>query len=121
MISCNAFMHGYTWRKAMGSYHLVKGDKHNFGDKRIKYNKSFHNYSALSNFLDCKCNTKGKPDFIYEYYSAAQCRGIQLFYIQADSVFIFEEPQKGKLQSIFIEGRKISISERNTYEKLIKN
>jgi hypothetical protein len=121
MISCSAFMHGYTWRNAMGSYHLVTGDKHNFGDKRIKYNKSFHNYSALSNFLDCKCNTKGKPDFIYEYYSAAQCRGIQLFYIQADSVFVFEEPQKGKLQSIFIEGRKISISERNAYEKLIRN
>ncbi|MFT3844054.1 MAG: hypothetical protein QM725_03300 [Lacibacter sp.] len=111
-VGCNSFMHGYTWNKAENSYHIVTGDKTNFGDRRLKYNKGFHKHSALSNFLDCKSNNRGLPDFIYEYKTEDKRRGIKLFYIKPDSVFVFEEPQKNKLQSIQKEARKISTGEK---------
>lgn len=118
LLSCNAYMHGYTWSKAQNSYHLVTGDKNNFGDQRIKYNKGFHRNSALYNFLDCNCNSRGLPDFIYEYKSKTQCKGIQLYYVKLDSVFIFEEPRRGNLKSILKVARKMDNNEHQTYEQL---
>lgn len=118
LFGCKAFKHGYTWSEAKNSYNLVTGNEHNFGDKRLNYNKAFHKNSALSNFLDCKCNDKGLPDFIYEYQTDTKCRGIKLFYVQPDSVFIFEEPRKGNLQSVLKEARKMDDYERQTYERL---
>jgi hypothetical protein len=116
LFSCKAYMHGYTWEKAKDSYQAVTGNKDNFGDKRLTYNKGFHKDSELSNFLDCKCNNRGLPDFIYEYKSATKCRGIKLFYVKPDSVFVFEEPKKNNLASIQKEARKIQDSE---YKHLI--
>ena len=118
VFSCKSFKHGYTWRKAENSYNLVTGNKDNFGDKRLDYNKAFHRNSALSNFLDCKCNDRGLPSFIYEYKTETKCRGIKLFYVQRDSVFVFEEPKKGKLQSVLKEARRMDDDERATYERL---
>ena len=115
---CKAFMHGYTWDKAANSYNLVTGEKENFGDKRLNYNKGFHKHSALANFLDCKCNERGFPDFIYEYKSDIKCRGIKLFYVKLDSAFVFEEPKKNNLNSIQKEARKMEDYERQTYERL---
>ena len=103
LTGCKAFMHGYTWNKAQNSYYLVTGADDNFGDRRIEYNKGFHRNSDLTNFLDCKCNDRGSPDFIYEYKSKAKCRGIKLYYVKLDSVFVFEEPRKGNLNSIWRE------------------
>lgn len=111
---CNSFMHGYTEKKAMNAYYLVTGDNNNFGDKRIKYNRGFHRHSALENFLDCK----GLPAFIFEYKNEVKCRGIRLFYSNLDSVFVFEEPRKGNINSIFKESRKMDEEERQTYQKL---
>src|SRR5215213_10526209 len=116
--SCKSFMHGYTWSKAENSYNLVTGDKDNFGDKRLNYNKAFHRNSALSTFLDCKINGRGLPNFIYEYQTKSKCRGIKLYYVQRDSVFVFEEPKKGKLQSILKDARKMDDYERQTYARL---
>lgn len=118
IFGCKSFMHGYTWSKAENSYNLVTGDKDNFGDKRLNYNKAFHRNSALSTFLDCKCNDRGLPNFIYEYQTKSKCRGIKLYYAQRDSVFVFEEPKKGKLQSILKEARKMDDYERETYQRL---
>lgn len=115
---CKAFMHGLTWDKAQNSYNLVTGNKDNFGDKRLKYIKGFHSHSALSDFLNCKCNYRGLPDFIYEYRSAAKCRGIKLFYIKLDSVFVFEEPRKNNLASVQKEARKMDDYERQTFARL---
>ncbi len=117
-IGCKAFKHGYTWSKAENSYNLVTGDKNNFGDKRLDYNKEKHKNSALSIFLDCKCNDRGQPGFIYEYKSDKKCRGIKLFYPKLDSVFIFEEPKKGALNSILKEARKMVNNEREIFEQL---
>jgi hypothetical protein len=117
-LSCNAFMHGYTSDKAQNSYQLVTGDKNSFGDKRLKYNKSFHNNSALSNFLDCNCNGRGLPNFIYEYKSDTKCRGIKLYFVKLDSVFIFEEPKKNNLNSVLKEARKMDDYEKQTFERL---
>ena len=118
LTGCKAFKHGYTWSKAENSYNLVTGDRNNFGDKRLDYNKGFHRNSALSNFLDCKCNDRGQPGFIYEYKSDKKCRGIKLFYPKLDSVFIFEEPKKGGLNSILKEARKMVNDEREIFEQV---
>jgi len=117
-VSCNAYMHGYTWSKAQNKYLLVTGDIANFGDQRLKYNKGFHRNSALYNFLDCNCNSRGLPDFIYEYKSKTKCEGIHLYYVKLDSVFIFEEPRRGNLQSILKDARKMDDDERETYARL---
>jgi hypothetical protein len=118
LIGCKAFMHGYTWDKAVNSYNLVTGDKENFGDRRLIYNKGFHKCSALANFLDYKSNNRGLPDFIYEYESETKCRGIKLFYVKLDSVFVFEQPKKNNLSSIQKEARKMDEYERQTFERL---
>lgn len=110
--SCQSFMHGYTWRNAVNQYHIVTGHEKNFGDRRLAYNKVFHRHSALSAFLDCKCNDRGLPQYIYEYQTPAKCRGIKLMYTKLDSVFVFEEPAKGKLQSVLKEARLIDPEER---------
>jgi hypothetical protein len=110
-------MHGYTWNKANNSYHVVNGSKDNFGDKRLRYNKSFHKKSALANFLNCNCNNRGLPSFIYEYKTSTKCRGIKLFYPELDSVFIFEEPAKGKLNSLLKEARKMNENEHQILNK----
>lgn len=109
--SCNAFMHGYTEKKAQGVYLRVTGEKDNFGDKRLKYNKGFHKNSPLTSFLACK----GRPAVIYEYKTTAKCRGIRLYYPAIDSVFIFEEPVKGDLNSVFKEARQILPEEKQRF------
>ena len=114
LYSCNAFMHGYTEKKTLDTYHLVTGDKDNFGDRRIKYNQGFHHKSALDNFL----KYKGIPDLIYEYKTPTKQRGIKLFYIKIDSAFIFEEPKRGNLNSVLKEARKMDEYEKLTYERL---
>jgi hypothetical protein len=118
LLGCKAWKHGYTWSKAENSYNLVTGDKHNFGDKRLDYNKYFHRNSEFSNFLDCTCNDRGLPNFIYEYQDRNKRRGIKLYYVQRDSVFTFEEPKKGNLHSLLKEARKMDAYERETYERL---
>ena len=118
LCGCKSFKHGYTWDKAKDRFSLVTGDADNFGDKRLDYNKAFHRNSALSSFLECNCDNRGLPNFIYEYQTSAKCRGIKLYYVQRDSVFIFEEPRKGNLQSVLKEARKMDDYERQTYERI---
>lgn len=117
---CKSFKHGLTWDKAKNTYQLVIGNKNNFGDQRLDYNKSFHRNSALSNFLDCRCNDRGLPAFIYEYQTASKCRGIKLYYPAQDSVFVFEEPEKAKLQSILREARKMNEEEKKIFQGIKK-
>ncbi len=114
-----AYQHGYTWRRAVNRYHLITGDRENFGDQRLRYNKAFHRQSALAVFLDCNCNNRGLPQFIYEYQNAQKCRGIKLFYTKLDSVFVFEEPAKGKLQSVLVDARKLNHQEAEMYKSLL--
>lgn len=121
LVSCKAFYHGYTWKEAKDKYHLITGKKVGFGDRRLDYNKSFHKRSALSSFLDCNCNDRGLPDFIFEYQNERKCRGIQLFYTKKDSVFIFQEPAKGKLQSVLVLARPMNQEERAIYASLQAN
>ena len=121
LLGCKAFKHGLTWSKAQNSYNLVTGNKNNFGDRRLNYNEGFHRNSELSNFLNCKCNDRGLPDFIYEYKTEKKREGIKLFYMKLDSVFVFEEPNKNNLRSIQIEARKMDDYERQTYVRLKEN
>jgi hypothetical protein len=114
IVSCNAFKYGYTEDKALNAYYLVTGNENNFGDKRIKYNKSFHRCPCFKTFLD----SKGYPGFIYEYKTEAKCKGIKLFYPASDSVFVFEEAKKGKRYSVIKESRKMDNYERETYQRL---
>ena len=113
-IGCNAFKYGATETKALNSYYLVTGNENNFGDKRIKYNESFHRCPCFKTFLD----SKGYPGFIYEYKTEAKCKGIKLFYPTIDSVFIFEEAKKNKRYSFIKESRKMDNEERGIYQRL---
>lgn len=72
----------------------------------------------LSSFLTCDCNTRGNPDFIFEYMTETKCRGIRLYYAKLDSVFVFEEPKKNNIYSIEKETRKMTEEERLVYQKL---
>ena len=115
---CKAFMHGFTWSKSVNTYQLVTGDKSNFGDKRLKNNKGFHTHYMLSSFLTCACNTRGNPDFIYEYMTEEKCRGIRLYYTKLDSVFVFEEPKKNNIYSIQKPSRKMTEEEHQVFLQL---
>jgi hypothetical protein len=105
--SCQAYKYGYTSREALNKYLPVTGDDSNFGDQRLGYNQSFHRNSALTGFLSCM----GRPDYIYEYNEEKK-RSIRLYYLKPDSVYCFQEPAKGKPNSIYLYGRAI-----NKYEK----
>ena len=118
LVSCKVMMFEFTWEKAVNNYNLITGDKNNFGDQRLAYNKVLHRSSCLSNFLNNKCHDRGVPDFIYEYKSDTKCRGIKLFYVKLDSAFVFEEPKKNNLTSIEKEYRKMDDRERKIYEIL---
>lgn len=118
LVSCKSFMHGYTNEKAENSYHLVTGDKKAFGDKRIAYAQKLYKDCELGNQLNCKCTDRGLPDFFYEYQKTDKARGIKLFYVQRDSVFVFEEPGKNKLCFTFKEARNMTERERYVHKQL---
>jgi hypothetical protein len=111
MSGCNAFMHGYTRDKALNSYYLVTGDKDNFADRRIEYNRKYYNRTGIDHFLDCK----GKPEFIFEYKTTAKCMGLQFFYPSMDSVFVFEQTKRGNLNPVLMQARKM-----DDFEKLVE-
>jgi hypothetical protein len=112
MAGCNAFMHGYTRDKAhVLPFYLVTGDKDNFGDRRIEYNRKYYNRTGIDHFLDCM----GKPGFIYEYKTMSKCMGLQFFYPSMDSVFVFEQTKRGNLNPVLLQARKM-----DDFEKLVE-
>lgn len=111
---CHAFMEGYTRANASDTYLLITGAQNNFGDQRLHYIKGSRKHSCLSQFIDCKQN----PDFIFEYVSKSKCQGIELFYVNIDSVYVFEEPSKSNLNSQLKEKRKITVEEKSIYQNL---
>ncbi len=117
-VSCKPFSYGYSHNKANNQYNLITGNKKNLGDKRIKYTKSLYKKSELGNFLNCACNERGLPDFIYEYEKSDKCRGIKLFYLQQDSVFVFEEPKKNRFSSVLQASRKMTDNEKLIFKQL---
>ena len=111
---CSSFMYGYTEDLAFNSYYLVKSDKKDFGNRRIRYNMGHHKNSELYFFLLRNNN----PDFIHEYENETKCDVIELFYVEKDSVFIFEEPKKLNVYSVLRTKRKMDEYERRTYGRL---
>ena len=119
--SCKAFKHGSTFSDAKDTYLLITGDKDNFGDKRLSYNKYLFRCALEKDFfcIDNK-NAKKDPDFIYEYKSNEKKFGIEFFYIKLDSVFVFEETKRNLSSLTLKETRKISEFEKQIYQKLIE-
>lgn len=111
--SCKAFKFGYSQNKAENTYNLVTGNKKNTGDKRIRYIQHLYKDCALSRQVK-----KETPDFIFEYKTADKRRGIHTYYIQKDSVYIFEEPQKNRFCSTLKEARLITAHEKQVYQQL---
>jgi hypothetical protein len=110
--SCNSFNYGLTGDRATDSYHLVSGKK-SFGYKRVKYNKGHHRFGTLGRFL----KMRGNPDFIYEYRDEKKRNGINLFYLKADSVYLFKEMKANRAgSSVSIHCRNILPAERKVYE-----
>ena len=116
LYGCSIVMYGWTEELAFNAYYLVKQDKKDFGNRRVKYNMGYHKNSELYYFL----KENNKPDLIREYEKATKCDVIELFYLNKDSVFIFEEPKKNSSYSNFTSGRRINEYEKLTYQKLIK-
>lgn len=115
--SCEAYKYSTTFKDAQDTYLLITGNKESFGDKRLSYNK--HTFCALKSDFFCTNNHRKNPDFIYEYNIAKNKNGLELFYIDSDSVFVFEEVSKlGGL--IKKEKRKISEFEYKVYQKLLE-
>jgi hypothetical protein len=111
--SCAAWHYGYTQRDALNRYMLIKGNKDNFVDRRLRYHRDIHKYE-LRTFLQIK----GNPAFIYEYRSAQKRDGIQLYYPARDSVYVFEAISKHSLHMSLLNVREMNDAERHLYVEL---
>jgi hypothetical protein len=119
--SCKAFKHGSTYADAQDTYLLITGNKDNFGDKRLSYNKYLFRCALEKDFFCIdNVNAKKDPDFIYEYKSNEKKFGIEFFYIKLDSVFVFEETKRNLSSLKLKETRKLSEFEKQIYQKLIE-
>ena len=118
---CKAFKYGSTYADAQDTYLLITGNKDNFGDKRLSYNKYLFRCQLEKDFfcIDNK-NAKKDPDFIYEYLSKEKMSGIEFFYIKLDSAFVFEETKRNLSSLKLKETRKLSEFEKQIYQKLIE-
>lgn len=95
---------------------LIDTLANNFGNKRLTYNKAFYKCELKNNFF-CSANNRRDPDFIYEYTDGKYLKGIEMFYINLDSVYIFEA--NGKYADLMLkEKRVLSDFERKVYQKL---
>jgi hypothetical protein len=119
--SCKAFKHASSYAEAQDTYLLITGNKDNFGDKRLSYNKYLFRCQLEKDFfcIDNE-NAKKDPDFIYEYISERKTYGIEFFYIKLDSVFVFEETKRNISSLKLKETRKLSDFEKQIYQKLIE-
>lgn len=114
--SCNIFRYGSTYIDAKDTYMLVDTLTNNFGNKRLTYNKAYYKCELKKNFF-CTANNRRDPDFIYEYTDGKNLKGIEMFYINLDSVYVFEA--KGKFGILMLKDKRvISDFERNVYQKL---
>jgi len=111
VVSCNAFMLGFTQSKAENNYYLLSKNK--FGNNRFKYVSKFYKSPYLSKLLA----EKGKPDFAYEYKIDKKYTGIRLYYSQLDSVFVLETGINCPCLD-WKESRKMDLYERQTYSRL---
>ncbi len=119
--SCKAFKHGSTYADAQDTYLLITGNKDNFGDKRLSYNKYLFRCALEKDFFCIdNVNAKKDPDFIYEYKSNKKKFGIEFFYIKLDSVFVFEETKRNLSSLKLKETRKLNEFEKQIYQKLIE-
>ncbi len=114
--SCNMYRYNSTYMDAENTYMLVDSFSNNFGNKRLTYNKAFYQCELMNDFF-CSANSRRDPDFIYEYSNEKFLKGIEMFYIDLDSVYIFEA--NGKYADLMLkEKRVITDFERKVYLKL---
>nr|NQU93913.1 hypothetical protein [Bacteroidota bacterium] len=114
--NCSGFRYGYTMDKALNSYYIVKSDSTGFGNARMKHTMKFRKHSKLYN----KINELGKPDFLYEYRPNSKKLVIELFFIEMDSVFVFEEEEKYSKWTNLKETRRLDEYEKETYKRLLE-
>ena len=114
--SCNFFRYSSTYPDAQDTYMLVDTLANNFGNKRLTYNKAFYQCELKNDFF-CSTKSRRDPDFIYEYSNDKYSKGIEMFYINLDSVYVFEA--NGKYADLMLkEKRVITDFERKVYLKL---
>jgi len=118
--SCNSYRYFDTFIDAQDTYLLINGNKENFGDKRLLYNKSVYRCSLKKGFFCNNDNGRKEPDFIYEYISGESKHGLDLYYIEIDSVYIFEETKRRSYDLKLKATRKLSEFEKQIYQKLIE-
>ncbi len=119
--SCNSYRYFDTFIDAQDTYLLINGNKENFGDKRLLYNKTVYRCSLKKGFFCNKDNGRKDPDFIYEYISRESKHGLDLYYIELDSVYVFEETKRRSYDLKLKETRKLSEFEKQIYQNLIEH
>ena len=114
--SCNINRYISTYKDAKDTYMLVDTLANNFGNKRLTYNKAFYKCELKNNFF-CPAYNRTDPDFIYEYSDGMYSKSIEMFYINLDSVYVFEA--NGKYADLMLKDKRvISDFERKVYQKL---
>ncbi len=114
--SCNINRYISTYKDAKDTYMLVDTLANNFGNKRLTYNKAFYKCELKNNFF-CLAYNRKDPDFIYEYSDGLYSKSIEMFYINLDSVYVFEA--NGKYADLMLKDKRvISDFERKVYQKL---
>ncbi len=115
LMGCASYMHGYTKRTAMDRYLIVNEATESFGFKRMKYNMGYNR--SLKGFIE----KNGLPDFIFEYENKKGREAIKMFYVEKDTVYIYES-QSWTANSLYLKDyRKLNEYEKATYEELKKN
>lgn len=114
LISCSSYMHGYTQLESLNRYLIVDESKKSFGYKRMTYN------IALNNSLEGFVKNNGYPDFIYEYKNEKSRDSIKMYYIEKDTVYIYESDSWIANSLYLKENRPLTEYEKATYNELKK-
>jgi hypothetical protein len=115
LTGCSSFMLGYTMRRAMHTYLLVDEATENFGFKRMKYNISHNANGLLKRFV----KEHGLPQMIFEYENEKGRKGIKMYYVRKDIIYVFEYKNLNSYSLYQKESRSLDEYEKLMYEVLI--
>lgn len=113
---CGIVPYAFTEEDALNYYHLVDS-ANTFAHKRLRAAQRYYYPSPISEFL----KARSAPDFFYEYRAADGRKGVRLYDVRADSVYVFEEIKRNDITPSLVEVRHLTPDERNLYASLRSN
>jgi hypothetical protein len=107
------FMEGFTSWQAQNNYFLVGTNTTSFGYRQLKYLQSYH--PAIRGFI----KGHGLPDFIYAYATDKGYGGFRFYYVNIDTLYVFEEKDNHPNSIFQKEERHLTDDENRIYKDLI--